>query len=310
MQIFVRVVEQGSFTAAADSLGYSTPHVSRSIAELESHLKARLLNRTTRKLAMTEVGQRYLERCRGIIEEVKLAELEATGAHLEAFGKLRVHSPNGIGHYHVIPLIAQYSALNLDVDFDLSLSQVEPDMLAEGYDVLISANARFADSGFIAQPLGSTYSVLCAGRNYLEERGSPESLKDLARHTCLMLRDPAFPKGWEIDGFDIEEIIPARQMFSVNVADSIAQAAKENMGICLIPGYVAAASIRNGDLVRVLPQIRANQRNISAIYPSRQFLDAKVRTWIDFLKKWLPERLFVDERILQGQASEVLASKP
>ncbi|MDH0645319.1 LysR family transcriptional regulator [Pseudomonas sp. GD03858] len=301
MQIFVRVIEHGSFTAAAESLGFSTPHVSRSISDLESHLQARLINRTTRKLALTEAGQRYLERCRSIIEEMKIAELEAAGAHLQAFGKLRVHSPNGIGHYHVIPLIAQYSGLHPNVDFELNLSQLAPDMIAEGYDLVISADSRVADSGFIAQTLGSTYSVLCAGRGYIEEHGAPTSLKDLIGHRCLGLRDPAFPMGWEIEGVDIGELLPVRQQFSVNVADALAQAAKENMGICLIPSYVAAAAITNGDLVCLLPHVRANQRSITAIYPSRHFLDAKVRTWIDYLKKYLPERLTADELILQGR---------
>ncbi|WP_440466164.1 LysR family transcriptional regulator [Pseudomonas sp. YH-1] len=306
MQIFVRVAEFGSFTAAADSLGYSTPHVSRSVSELEVHLRAKLINRTTRKLALTEVGVRYLERCKAIIEDLKLAELEAAGAHLEAFGKLRMHSPNGIGHYHIISLIAQYSELQPNVDFELNLSQVTPDLLAEGYDLIISADSRVPDSGFIAQSLGTTYSVLCAGPGYIREHGLPEEVGDLKAHTCLRLHDPAFPKGWEIDGYDMDEIISPRQTFTVNVADSIAQAAKENMGVCLIPSYVAAASVGKGELVRVLPQVRANQRSISVIYPSRHFLDAKVRTWIEFLKKHLPERLMEDERVLRSGASGIL----
>ncbi len=256
---------------------------------------------------MTEVGQRYLERCKVIIESLKFAELEAAGAHLEAFGKLRMYSPNGIGHYHVISLIAQYSTFYPRVDFELNLSQIAPDLLADGYDLIISADSRLHDSGFIAQSIGTTYSVLCAGRGYIEQYGLPEKIADLRAHTCLRLYDPAFPKGWEIDGYDMDGIVSPRQIFTVNVAGSIAKAAKENMGICLIPSYVAAVSVGKGDLVRILPEVRANQRDISVIYPSRNFLDAKVRTWVDFLKTHLPERLSEDERVLSSGADATLA---
>lgn len=307
MHIFVRVAEFSSFTAAAESLGYSTPHVSRSISDLEVHLRAKLINRTTRKVALTEAGYRYLERCKVLLEDLKLAELEAAGAHLEAFGKLRMHSPNGIGHYHIIPLIAKYSQLQPNVDFELNLSQASPDLLAEGYDLVISADSRVSDSSFIARELGETYSVFCAGPAYIQEHGLPEEIDQLKDHTCLRLHDPSFPKGWEIDGYDMDEVISPRQTFTVNVAGSIAQAAKENMGVCLIPSYVAASSIARGDLIRVLPTVKANQRSISVIYPSRHFLDAKVRTWVEFLKGQLPTRLQGDEAALQAGASGRLA---
>ncbi|MCY1550688.1 HTH-type transcriptional regulator DmlR [compost metagenome] len=158
------------------------------------------------------------------------------------------------------------------------------------------------DSGFICRTIGSTYSVVCAGPEYLESRGVPRSLEDLARHTCLQLQDPAFPRGWEIEGLDTEAFGGTDAAFKVNVADAIAQAAKANMGIVLIPGYVAAAAIRNRELVRVLPEVKAHLRKISVIYPSRRFLDAKVRTWIDFLKENLQKRQAIDELSLCGSS--------
>lgn len=300
MQIFVRVTELGSFTATAQALGYSVTHVSRSVSELEAHLKARLLNRTTRRLALTEVGSRYLEHCKSIMGDLELAELEASGAQTHVFGKLRMHCPHGIGQFHIIPLVAQYLKQHPDVDFDVTLSHVSPDLLAGGYDLLISADSKIESSGFFAQPLGATYSVFCAGPDYLRTTGAPQALKELARHDYLALRDSSFPKGLEIEGLDVEGVMPARKRLTVNVADSIAQAARENMGICLIPGYVAADSIRRGELVRVLTQITANRRDISVIYPSREFLDAKIRTWIDFLKANLSRRLDEDHQVLEG----------
>jgi DNA-binding transcriptional LysR family regulator len=302
MHIFVRIVDVGSFTGAADSLGFTTAHVSRTISELEVHLKTRLLNRTTRKLALTDAGGRYLGRCRVILEEIHAAETEAAGAHLAPFGKLRMHAPTGIGHYHIVPLIARYSKLYPDVVIELTLSHITPNLLAEGYDLVISAQASVPDSGFIQQTLGSTCSVLCAGPGYLADKGTPQQLDDLRQHTCLRLYDPAFPNGWEMHGDALAQMGLSQNTFMVNMADSLAQATRENMGIGLIPQYVVADGIREGDLVRVLPEITMNQRTLSVIYPSRQFLDAKVRTWIDFLKENIGERLARDELSVSVQA--------
>ncbi|TFY87405.1 LysR family transcriptional regulator [Pseudomonas kairouanensis] len=301
MQTFVRVTELGSFTSAAESLGYSVTHVSRSVSELEAHLKAKLLNRTTRRLALTEVGARYLQHCKSILESLALAELEASGAQTQVFGKLRMHAPNGVGQFHIIALVAQYLKLHPDVDFELTLSQVSPDLLGEGYDLMITADSKIESSGFFAQTLGTTYSVFCMGLEYLKTAGAPATLAELAGHDYLALHDPSFPKGPEIEGVDLDGMMPMRQRLTVNVADSVAQAARQNMGICLVPGYVAADAIRRRELVRVLTNITANRRDISVIYPSRQFQDAKIRTWIEFLKANLPKRLEEDDRFLTGR---------
>lgn len=307
IKVFVRVVDLGSFTAAAESLGYSTPHVSRTLSDLEDHLQAKLINRTTRRLAPTDAGKRFLERGRLLLEDLKSAEMEASGAHLEAFGTLRMHAPNGIGRYHIIPLMAEYRALHPKVNFELALGPIAPDLLAGGFDLQILGDNQIPDSGFICQTIGTTYSVVCAGPGYLAERGEPMTLEELATHTCLQLSDPAFPKGWEIEGLEIREDTDAQPVFRVNVADAIAQAAKSNMGLVLIPGYVAASAVRSGELVRVLPEIKAHVRNISVLYPSRRFLDAKVRTWIDFLKENLPRRQAMDELSLCARGATVMS---
>lgn len=303
MQVFIRVAERGSFTAAAEVLGHTTTHASRCVSDLERHLKTKLIHRTTRKLSLTEAGVRYLERCRRIITEVQDAELEAASALTKPFGKLKVHAPNGIGQYHIVPLIAKYSTLFPDVDFELVLSQKSPDLIAGAFDLMISSGSRVHDSSFIAQALGVTYSVLCAGAGYLAQRGVPNSIQDLAMHDCIGLNDPDFPSGWEFDGVD-SGVVPGKERIRLNVANSMVQAAKENMGICLIPDYVAAEYVKSGQLIRVLPTLRAHSRTLSVVYPSRQYLDAKVRTWISFLKSHLPDRLKDDELFLQSPSRQ------
>ena len=146
MRVFVRVVETGSFTAAAQALGYSTAQTSRLLSELESSLQARLLQRSTRRLALTEVGARYLERCRMILGEIEDANAEAGGAHLIPRGHLRVQSTTGLGIQLLAPLVARYTELYPQVNVDLTLSQRQPDLLEEGHDVVITLSANLPDS--------------------------------------------------------------------------------------------------------------------------------------------------------------------
>lgn len=294
MRVFVRVVDTGSFTAAATAMELSTAQVSRLVSELEQRLQARLLHRTTRRLALTEAGERYLQRCRLILDEVDEAAAEARGAHLTPSGRLRVHSMTGLGLQHLTTLIARYAEQHPEVVVDLSLSQRTPDLLEDGYDLIIAFARELPSSQKVAQLLGPMFSVLCAAPGYLQTHGVPRQPADLHRHRYLRLLDPLYE-----DGVDAEfEPLPA-ESFQVNVAESLAKAAQAGMGVCLLPSFVAAPAMRDGSLVRVLPEHRLRQRNIYAIYPSRRFLDAKIRTWVDFLKAELPPLLEQDEQLLE-----------
>lgn len=291
MRVFVRVVETGSFTAAAQALGYSTAQTSRLLSELESSLQARLLQRSTRRLALTEVGMRYLERCRLILGEVEDANAEAAGAHLIPRGHLRVQSTTGIGIQLLAPLVAKYAELYPQVNVDLTLSQRQPDLLEEGHDVVITLSAHLPDSELVGQELGSIYSVLSAAPSYLEKHGVPLTPEALSQHRCLHLVDPLFTDSWTFRDEQGERSIRPGEVFRVNVAEAMAKAAEAGLGVCLMPDYVSMASYLNGSLVRLLPQYRLNEKSIYALYPSRRFLDAKVKTWVEFLKKEIPKVL-------------------
>jgi len=296
MRVFVRVVDSGSFTAAASALELSTAQVSRLVADLEQQLQARLLHRTTRRLALTEAGERYLQRCRQILDEVDEAAAEARGAHLRPSGRLRVHSMTGLGLQHLTTLIARYSELYPEVVVDLTLSQRTPDLLEDGYDVIIAFARELPSSQMVAQRLGPAFSVLCAAPAYLQRHGVPRRPEDLQQHRYLRLYDPLYE-----DGLDSEfEPLPD-ESFQVNVAESLAQAAQAGMGVCLLPSFVAAPAMSDGSLLRLLPAHRLRQRNIYAIYPSRRFLDAKIRTWVDFLRSELPPLLAQDEQLLEDR---------
>ncbi|WP_068829258.1 LysR family transcriptional regulator [Pseudomonas sp. BMS12] len=294
MRVFVRVIDCGSFTAAAQALDLSTAQVSRLVSELEQQLQARLLHRTTRRLALTEVGERYLQRCRQILGEVDEAAAEARGAHLNPSGRLRVQSMTGLGLQHLTGLIARYSERYPQVVVDLTLSQRNPDMLEDGQDVVITFARELPDSQMVAQLLGPMFSVLCASPAYLAQHGVPRQPADLQNHRMLRLLDPLYQ-----DAVDSELGELPAECFQVNVAESLVRAAQAGMGVCLLPSFVAGPSLRDGSLLRLLPERRLRQRSIYAIYPSRRFLDAKIRTWVDFLKAELPPLLAADEALLE-----------
>ncbi|MCK8656664.1 LysR family transcriptional regulator [Pseudomonas umsongensis] len=288
LRVFIRVVDCASFTAAADTLDLSTAQVSRLVADLEVHLQARLLQRTTRRLSLTEAGERFLLRSRQIVEEMDGATAEARGAHINPAGRLRVHSMTGLGVL-ITPLIARYSELYPEVVFELTLSQRNPDPLEEGHDVVISIAPELADSQLVAQAIGQIYSVPCASADYLRRRGIPQQPLALNEHQCLRLLDPMYGDPWIFQDEHGEHAISPAKTFQCNVAESMVKASEAGMGISLLPFHTATRPLSDGTLLRVLPAWRLRERNVYALYPSRRFLDAKVRTWVDFLKAELPK---------------------
>jgi DNA-binding transcriptional LysR family regulator len=289
MRVFTRVVDLGSFTAAAQAMNLSTAQVSRLVSDLENHLQARLLQRTTRRLGLTEAGSRYLERCRHILTAMDDACAEAGGAHLQPKGRLQVYSVIGIGTQLLAPLAARFSELYPEVHLDLVLSQRRPDLLEEGHDVVITPSQGLPDSELVSQHLASTYSVLCAAPSYLAQHGVPQTLHELKNHRCLRLEDPSLDDSWTVIDNGVKHTIELGQNFKVNAAEAMAQAAAAGMGICLLPDMVAAKSFQQAQLVRLLPQYKLHERDIYALYPSRRFLDAKVRAWVEFLKEEMPK---------------------
>ncbi|MBA1226339.1 LysR family transcriptional regulator [Stutzerimonas stutzeri] len=299
MRAFVRVVDAGSFTAAARQTDTSTAQVSRLVSELENHLHARLLQRTTRRLALTEVGARFLERSREILAQLDDARQEACGAHLMPRGRLRVHSTTGLGIQLLSGLAGHYCERYPEVSLDLSLSQRQPDLLEAGLDVIITLSRDLPDSELIAQRLGPVFHVVCAAPSYLQRHGVPRRPTDLHDHRCLRLLDPVFADDWHFVGDGVEEVIRPGETFKVNVAEAMASAAEAGMGICLLPDYVAAPALQRGTLLRLLPQYRLQEKQIHA--PSRRFLDAKIRTWLDFLAQALPRAFDDYHRVLRDE---------
>lgn len=300
MQAFLRVVESGSFTAAGETLDTSAAAMSRAVSELEAHLKIRLLNRSTRRLSLTDAGQRFLVRCRLILEDLESAEAEAKNAYDHPSGMLHIHSYASVGQHYVLPAISRYRKLHPDVTIDLTLLQRSPDLFKGNCDVAIVAANSLPDSELVSHHIGSAFNVLCASKKYLDTHGVPKVPSDLLHHSCLILQTPAFSADyWTLEGPLEQETLKVSGPVKTNIAESLLVAAREHMGIATVPIYAAMQDLRDETLVRVLPDYVLQRMNIYAIYASRRFTDAKIRTWVEYLKVWMPDAIARDQAALQ-----------
>jgi len=291
MTAFVRVVDAGSFTAAASQMELTTAQVSRLVSELENRLQTKLLQRTTRRMALTSVGERYANQCRAILELVAEAEGEASGARIEPTGRLRVLCMASFGDRYVVPLVAKYCAMYPTVTVEYSASQYVPDLLADGVDVSVYLTQGLPDSSVVAQRLGTIRAVLCAAPNYIERRGSPKTVRDLVDHACLRLVNSSTTPLWELtDGKNTHSIQPAGPLVGDH-SDAVLHATTTGLGIAMLPEFAVLDSIRSGELVHVLPQWHSTDVGVYVLMPSRKFLEAKTRAWIDLLKAELPAAL-------------------
>lgn len=307
LRCFVAVAQSGSFTAAATSLNTTTTNVSKAVSSLEARLRTRLINRTTRRLALTEAGTRYLQRCERIIDEMREADEEAGTAHVTPVGRLKIHTMSAIGNHYVINAIAAYRDIHPTVMFDLTLTNRVPDLLEEGYDMSIVLARELPDSGFVAQRLGITYSILCASPGYVSKRGLPVTPDDLVGHDCLRIVNTVMPaECWSFAGpRGVQEVNVPLSPLHVNTADGMTVAIKSGMGIGIQPIASAVEGLKAGTLVRVLPDFHLEELNLYAIYPSRKFVDAKIKTWVEFLKSSIPDRLAADEKVAGSSGKRI-----
>ncbi|WP_175912306.1 LysR family transcriptional regulator [Burkholderia sp. BCC1640] len=294
MRVFVRVAEAGSFTAGAEQSDMTTGQASRFISDLEAHLRTRLFNRTTRRIGLTDAGNRYLQRCKAILALIDASEAEAGEARTSPAGVLRIHAPLSFGQIYVVPALTRYLERYPLVRADVTLSQRFPDLLDEGFDVAFQvATVNLPDSALVSARICTMPTVLCASPKYIQRHGAPRSVSDLHQHTCLQLVTPHFPVDrWRFEGRDgVAEIELRPGKLRVNSADALALALVEGFGIGPLPMLSALSALQSGALVRVLPEYELQGTAVYATYLSREYLDAKIRTWIAFLREFVTEAL-------------------
>ena len=281
--VFVRVVERGSFTRAADELELSRAAVSKYLSRLEERLGARLLHRTTRRLSLTEAGAALFEASRGALERIEEAEESIARFQKEPRGRLKLSAPMGFGILYLGDAIADflraYPAMSLDVRFDDRFVN----LVEEGVDVAIRIG-RLTDSSLVARKLASVRVLACASPRYLAEHGEPETPEDLAAHNCLIYSYSSTANVWRFVAPGGREI-PVAVTGTLRTNNGLAEceAAIAGLGVMMAPAFYAARPIREKKLKRILTGYRLPELGIHAVYPQREHVPPKVRAFVDFL---------------------------
>jgi DNA-binding transcriptional LysR family regulator len=282
MQVFAAVVDAGSFVNAADALKMSKAAVSRHVAELEARLGVRLLNRTTRKLSLTDEGQTFHARCATLLADIAEAEAEITARSGHASGLLRINVPVTFGLMHLARLWPAFMAQHPKVELDITLADRLVDLVEEGFDMAVRI-ARLPSSSLISRKLASTRLVLCASPAYLAQNPALAHPRDITRHAVLAYTLLSTGDDWQFEGPEGPVAVRIKPRLRSNSGDTCRAAALQDQGLILQPSFLIDAELRSGALTEVLPEYRALDLGIYAVYPSRRHVSPKVRLLIDYL---------------------------
>lgn len=297
MRAFVSVVDAGGFSQAGERLDLTTAQVSRLVGELERRLNAKLLHRSTRQRALTDVGATYLEQCREVLSLVAEAEAQASGSAVQPSGCLRVQCMTNFGQRYVSPLLPEFLRRHPAVRIEYSTSQYVPNLIARGIDVSIYLAEALGDSGSVSRRLGTTFSILCASPTYIDLHDLPKTPADLPKHTCLQAINPSVGTAWRLQSRtgETHEATPISRC-TADAPDVIRGAVEAGLGIALLPLFSVIDSVRSGSLVRVMPEWRSPDIGVFGLMPSRKYLEAKTRAWMDYLQETMVPAIEADTR--------------
>jgi len=282
MAVFARVVETSSFTEAARRLGMSKAAVSKQISRLEERLGARLLNRTTRRLSLTEVGAAFYERCARIVAEAEDAELAVSRLNATPRGTLKIDAPVNFGMQYLAPLLPPFMLKNPELRVDMSFNDNFIDLIEEGCDLAVRIG-QLPDSSLVARKLAETKSVICAASAYWDRHGRPTDPADLAKHDCFAYSYLATGNEWRLQGPHGTASVRVSGSLTANNGDVLRQAAVAGLGVVATPVFMVCDDLRSGQLESVLHDWEPPTRGIYAVYPHNRHLSAKVRAFIDHL---------------------------
>ena len=283
MSVFVRVVEAESFSAAARSLKLTPSAVSKLVSRLEDRLGARLLNRTTRRLSLSEEGRAFYQRCLPILAAIEEAERAVTELHAEPRGLLKVNSSTAFGQYHISPLIPEFTAKYPDLRIQLTLTDSIVNLVEEEVDVAIRIG-ELPDSSLIARKLAPARRVVAGAPSYLGRVGTPKSPDDLKDHNCLTLSFETSLNQWEFAGPDGPRRMRVSGNYETNNATAMHAAALDGLGLIRSADFIVGPDIRAGRLIPVLTDFETDRApNIYAVYSHARHLSPKVRAFVDLL---------------------------
>jgi len=287
VQLFIRVVETGSFSKAAAEFGITQPTATKAVAATEQRLGARLLHRSTRGVTPTEVGALYYDKCKLIAREIDEADNLATLLQSQIGGTLRISTSVAFGRRVLVPLVLRYMRLHPEVTIDLAFDDRYVNLVEQGIDLAIRMG-RLADSTLGARFLGNNPWLMVAAPAYLSERGTPRTVADLSAHACLVYSSVQGDDRWSLTTpAGREQAVPVKGPLRSNNLSAVLAAARAGMGLAMLPWYVARESVADGSVVQVLADHSLPAQEIHAVFPSPKFVPSKVTSFIGFLQEAL-----------------------
>ncbi|MBS1209635.1 MAG: LysR family transcriptional regulator [Proteobacteria bacterium] len=287
MQVFCKVVEVGSFAGAAERLGMSTSAVSRQVAQLETLIDARLLNRTTRRISLTENGSAYYERCLQLLADLEETE-EMVGRNTASpRGTLRLTAPISFGASHLAPALGEFARLYPAMKFDVVLADRTIDLIEEGLDLAIRIG-NLGSQNLVARRIGEAQGLICASPDYLARRGTPQVPEDLAEHDCLTYAYAAENNLWSFERQgETPRKVRVNGTVHANNGTVLGELAAAGLGISQGPDFILGPLVNDGRLQMIMHDWPTPALPIFAVYPSRKHLSAKVRSFVSFMESWL-----------------------
>ena len=296
LAVFAKVVEFESFSKAADDLGLSKSSVSKQIAGLEERLGARLLNRTTRRLSVTNAGARLYERCQSIVAEIEAAELEAGQLHSRPTGVLRVTAGMSLGHLHLAPALSTFLESYPELDMELALNDRIVDLIDEGYDLALRIG-ELETSSMMQRRLSDIRLMTVASPDYLNRHGEPKHPGELVNHACISYSYVWAGSAWRFKIPNRSHRVRINPRIQVNNGDAMARMAEAGTGITQLPSFLVYEGLRDGKLEPILAGFEPPPLGLYAVYPQSRNLSVKVRVFIDFLVKHFAGTPYWDEAI-------------
>ncbi len=293
MSAFVAVAEDGGFSAASRRLGMPLATLSRKVSELEEHLGAQLLARSTRKVALTEIGQQFLQTCHRVLGELSEAERLASGEYRAPRGGLVVSAPMGLGGIYLAPIVIDFLAAYPEIDIDLRLSDKMVNLLEDEVDVALRV-AHLPDSSLMAMKLGVVRHVVCASPAYLAAHGTPETIEDLPKHSCVTFTALEASREWVFRDDTGTVRVPVKSRLSVSSASAGVAAAAAGLGITRLLCYQASGALAAGQLKLVLRKHEPAPLPVSFVYPGSRFVPLKLKAFLDYAVPRMKQKLIFD----------------
>lgn len=290
MSVLIAVVDAGSLSAAARHLGMPLATVSRKVAELESHLKTRLLHRTTRQLSLTEAGASYVAACRRILEEIGEAERAATGEYASPKGRLVVTAPVVFGRLHLVPVVAEFLAHYPEIEINLMLTDRVVHLMEEHCDAALRIG-DLPDSSLMATQVGAVRRVVCASPDYLASHGVPATPQDLTGHACITFEVLESVGAWVFETGKSQMSVPVHSRFAVNTAEAAIDAAMLGVGVIRVLSYQVAHALSKNALKVVLEPFESSPLPVSLVHKGQAPLPLKLRAFLDFVAPRLRARI-------------------